>query len=121
MVKFTIEQIRMLMDLPKNIRNMSVIAHVDHGASSIKLFCTNWPKVNVCNMEVLGPCRKVHLDRLFGGCCWYYSYGKCKPYSVCLLRVCAVSAEKYAQANLFWWKRYCCTELGILFRLGIRG
>lgn len=31
MVKFTIEQIRALMDLPKNIRNMSVIAHVDHG------------------------------------------------------------------------------------------
>ena len=31
MVKFSIEQIRMLMDLPKNIRNMSVIAHVDHG------------------------------------------------------------------------------------------
>ena len=34
MVKFTIEQIRMLMDLPKNIRNMSVIAHVDHGMIS---------------------------------------------------------------------------------------
>ncbi len=33
MVKFTIEQIRMLMDLPKNIRNMSVIAHVDHGGA----------------------------------------------------------------------------------------
>ena len=31
MVKFTIDQIRQLMDLPKNIRNMSVIAHVDHG------------------------------------------------------------------------------------------
>ena len=35
MVKFTIEQIRQLMDLPKNIRNMSVIAHVDHGEFAV--------------------------------------------------------------------------------------
>ena len=27
MVKFTIEQLRLLMDKPHNIRNMSVIAH----------------------------------------------------------------------------------------------
>ena len=32
MVKFTIDQLRKLMDLQNNIRNMSVIAHVDHGA-----------------------------------------------------------------------------------------
>jgi len=31
MVKFTIEQVREIMDVPENIRNMSVIAHVDHG------------------------------------------------------------------------------------------
>ena len=31
MVKFTIEQLRVLMDFKHNIRNMSVIAHVDHG------------------------------------------------------------------------------------------
>lgn len=31
MVKFTIEEIRGLMDKKHNIRNMSVIAHVDHG------------------------------------------------------------------------------------------
>ena len=30
-MKFTIEQIRLLMDKKHNIRNMSVIAHVDHG------------------------------------------------------------------------------------------
>ena len=32
MVKFTTEEIRGLMDHLPNIRNMSVIAHVDHGA-----------------------------------------------------------------------------------------
>lgn len=31
MVKFTIDQLRGLMDKKNNIRNMSVIAHVDHG------------------------------------------------------------------------------------------
>ncbi len=31
-VNFTIPQLRAIMDKPKNIRNMSVIAHVDHGS-----------------------------------------------------------------------------------------
>jgi elongation factor 2 len=31
MVKFTVEALRGIMDKQANIRNMSVIAHVDHG------------------------------------------------------------------------------------------
>ena len=55
MVNFSIEQIRAIMDRQNNIRNMSVIAHVDHGKSTLtdSLIC----KAGIIASKVAGDAR----------------------------------------------------------------
>ena len=51
-VNFTIPQLRAIMDKPKNIRNMSVIAHVDHG-NVLRPIAVSRGKVRVWGVHVL--------------------------------------------------------------------
>jgi len=55
MVKFRAEEVRRIMDCPQNIRNISVIAHVDHGKSTLSdaLIC----KAGIISEKAAGKVR----------------------------------------------------------------
>eukprot|EP00183_Erythrolobus_madagascarensis_P004478 CAMPEP_0185857338 /NCGR_PEP_ID=MMETSP1354-20130828/29454_1 /TAXON_ID=708628 /ORGANISM="Erythrolobus madagascarensis, Strain CCMP3276" /LENGTH=840 /DNA_ID=CAMNT_0028559605 /DNA_START=88 /DNA_END=2610 /DNA_ORIENTATION=+ len=55
MVNFTIDQLRAIMDKKNNIRNMSVIAHVDHGKSTLTDSLV--AKAGIIAMEAAGDMR----------------------------------------------------------------
>ena len=60
MSKFKLELIRSVMDEQDNIRNMSVIAHVDHGKSTLTdaLIC----KAGLISQEKAGDVRWTDKD-----------------------------------------------------------
>ena len=61
MVKFTVEQVREIMDHQDNIRNMSVIAHVDHGKSTLSdaLIC----KAGILSEQQAGKSRALDMRK----------------------------------------------------------
>lgn len=61
MVNFTIEEIRKIMDNQDNIRNMSVIAHVDHGKSTLSdaLIC----KAGIIASKVAGEAKYTEVRK----------------------------------------------------------
>lgn len=97
MVNFTIEQIRGIMDNQDNIRNMSVIAHVDHGKSTLtdSLIC----KAGIISSKSAGEARYTDTrddEKERGitikstGVSMYYEYdlaetGKDEPYLLNLI------------------------------------
>ena len=57
MVKFTVEEVRKIMDYPQNIRNISVIAHVDHGKSTLSDALV--AKAGIISEKVAGKARAL--------------------------------------------------------------
>ena len=57
MVKFTVEEVRRIMDYPQNIRNISVIAHVDHGKSTLSDALV--AKAGIISEKVAGKARSL--------------------------------------------------------------
>ena len=55
MVKFTVEEVRRIMDHPQNIRKISVIAHVDHGKSTLSDSLV--AKAGIISQKIAGKAR----------------------------------------------------------------
>ena len=61
MPRFTIDQIREVMDRKDNLRNMSVIAHVDHGKSTLSDSLV--AKAGIISDDMAGVSRTLDTDK----------------------------------------------------------
>ena len=61
MPRFTIDQIREVMDRTDNLRNMSVIAHVDHGKSTLSDSLV--AKAGIISDDMAGVSRALDTDK----------------------------------------------------------
>ena len=70
MVNFTVEQLREMMDKKDNIRNMSVIAHVDH----VRFFFNNIMSQSCLKQSLTTHVTtgKIHPYRFACAKSWYY-------------------------------------------------
>ena len=72
--KLSVDTIRNLMDQRNNIRNIAVIAHVDHGLHFA--VCSSVSSSFFDSSSLLFPFRQDNIDGLTCWCCWYHCRAK---------------------------------------------